>query len=155
VGIAALTVLLGIDLAFSQQVTGSLLGSFVSGEVRGVDYLSASLAVALGAASVADVLYLNLRERAAELAALSATGWRRRHLTRLALYEGAGIGVLGSLAGGLVGLAGAWALGGAPLALLGAAVLSIAVGVTLTVVASWVVVTGISRRPVSAAVADE
>ena len=45
--------------------------------MRAVDYLSASLAVILGATSVADVLDINLRERASEFAVLSAVGWRR------------------------------------------------------------------------------
>jgi ABC-type lipoprotein release transport system permease subunit len=155
VGIAALTVLLGIDLAFSQQVRGSLLGNFVSGEVRGVDYLSAALAVLLGAASVADVLYLNLRERAPELAALSATGWRPRHLTRIALYEGTGIGLAGSLVGAITGLAITWALGGSPLALLAAAAIATASGVALATGASGVVVAGVARQSISAAVAEE
>jgi putative ABC transport system permease protein len=94
VGVCALTLLLGIELALAHRVTGSVLGNFVAGEVHGVDFLSAAVAVGLGAASVADVLYLNLRERSAEVAVLQATGWRRRHLTRLALTEGTGIGLL-------------------------------------------------------------
>jgi ABC-type lipoprotein release transport system permease subunit len=155
VGIAALTVLLGIDLAFSQQVRGSLLGNFVSGEVRGVDYLSAALAVLLGVASVADVLYLNLRERTPELAALSATGWQQRHLTRIALYEGVGIGLAGSLVGAITGLAITWALGGSPLALLAAAAIAAASGVALAAAASGVVISGVSRQSISAAVAEE
>jgi putative ABC transport system permease protein len=155
VGVAALTVLLGIQIAFSQQVVGSLLGNFVSGEVRGVDYLSAALAIGLGVASVADVLYLNLRERAPELAALAATGWQRRHLNRMALYEGAGIGLLGSLAGGVVGLALAWALGGSLLALLAAALAAIGGGIVLTLAASWAVIAGVSRQPIAATLAEE
>jgi ABC-type lipoprotein release transport system permease subunit len=154
-GIAALTVLLAINLAFSQQVTGSVLGTFVSGEVRGVDYLSAALAIGLGVASVADVLYLNLHERAPEMAALAATGWRRRHLTRVAVYEGAGIGLLGSLAGGVVGLGIAVALGGSPLAILPVALAAIGGGIVLTLAASWVVIAGVSRQPIAATLAEE
>lgn len=154
-GIAALTVLLAINLAFSQQVTGSVLGTFVSGEVRGVDYLSAALAIGLEVASVADVLYLNLHERAPEMAALAATGWRRRHLTRVAVYEGAGIGLLGSLAGGVVGLGIAVALGGSPLAILPVALAAIGGGIVLTLAASWVVIAGVSRQPIAATLAEE
>jgi len=155
VGVAALTVLLGIQLAFSQQVTGSLLGNFVSGEVRGVDYLSAGLAVILGAASVADVLYLNLRERRPEFAALAATGWQRGHLARVALYEGTAIGLLGSLVGGLAGMGITAALGGSPLALLAAAAVAVAGGTMLTLAASGAVVTAASGQPIAAAVAEE
>jgi ABC-type antimicrobial peptide transport system permease subunit len=153
--VAALTVLLGIQLAFSQQVTGSLLGNFVSGEVRGVDYLSAGLAVILGAASVADVLYLNLRERRPEFAALAATGWQRGHLARVALYEGTAIGLLGSLVGGLAGMGITAALGGSPLALLAAAAVAVAGGTMLTLAASGAVVTAASGQPIAAAVAEE
>ena len=74
VGIAALTVLLALNLAFDQGVVGSALGGFVANQVRAVDYLSASLAIILGAASVADVLYINLRERASEFAVLTRRG---------------------------------------------------------------------------------
>jgi hypothetical protein len=56
VGVCALTLLLGIELALSKRVTGSLLGNFAAGQVQGVDFLAAALAVGLGAASVADVL---------------------------------------------------------------------------------------------------
>jgi ABC-type lipoprotein release transport system permease subunit len=154
-GIAALTVLLAINLAFSQQVTGSVLGTFVSGEVRGVDYLSAALAIGLGVASVADVLYLNLHERAPEVAALAATGWRRRDLTRVAVYEGAGIGLLGSLAGGAVGFGLAVALGGSPLTILAVALAAIGGGIVLTLAASWAVITGVSRQPIASTLAEE
>jgi putative ABC transport system permease protein len=155
VGIAALTLLLGIDLAFSQVAQGTLLGNFVNVEVRGVDYLSAGLAVLLGAASVADVLYLNVRERAPELAALAATGWRRRHLTRIALFEGAGIGMLGSVAGAIVGLVVTALLGGSVLGLLAAAVIAVAGGLGITLGSSWIVTTAVSRQPIAAAVAEE
>jgi ABC-type antimicrobial peptide transport system permease subunit len=155
VGVAALTVLLGIQLAFSRQVTGSLLGNFVSGEVRGVDYLSAGLAVILGAASVADVLYLNLRERRPEFAALAATGWQRGHLARVALYEATAIGLLGSLVGGLAGIGITAALGGSPLALLAAAAVAVVGGTMLTLAASGAVVTAASGQPIAAAVAEE
>jgi len=59
-GVASLTVLLALNLAFDQGVVGSELGGFVVNQVRTVDYLSAALAIVLGAASVGDVLYINL-----------------------------------------------------------------------------------------------
>ena len=104
VGIAALTVLLALNLAFDQGVVGSALGVFVVNQVRAVDYLSASLAVTLGGASVADVLYINLRERASEFAVLRAVGWRQGRLARVAIGEGAGIGVAGSVFGAVLGV---------------------------------------------------
>lgn len=59
------------------------------------------------ASAVADVLYLNIRDRAAELAALRATGWSAAALAQLIAYEGVGIDLIGASAGAAVGLAGA------------------------------------------------
>lgn len=75
VGAAALTLLVGITLAFQGVVVGSLLGDAVAVQVRGVDYIAVVATVALGVLAVGDVLFLNLRERAGELATLRATGW--------------------------------------------------------------------------------
>jgi ABC-type lipoprotein export system ATPase subunit len=101
VGVAALTVLLAIQFSFGHEVAGTALGGFVTNQVRGVDYFSAALAIGLGGASVADVLYLNLRERAPEFAALAAMGWRRKHLVRLGWVEGSAIGLIGSMIGAM------------------------------------------------------
>jgi putative ABC transport system permease protein len=111
IGVAALTVLLAINLAFQGIVAGTVLGDFLAAQVRTVDYASVALAIALGAAGVADVLFLNLRERAAELVALRAAGWRDRHLHRLVGLEGAAIGLAGSGLGVVVGLTIASQLG--------------------------------------------
>jgi predicted lysophospholipase L1 biosynthesis ABC-type transport system permease subunit len=83
VGIAGLTVLTAVTAAFRGVVVGSLLG-------------------VLG---VADVLFLNIRERAPELATIRSLGWRESALARLVVSEGAVIGLLGSLAGAGLGLA--------------------------------------------------
>ncbi|MEO3744200.1 FtsX-like permease family protein [Plantactinospora sp. B5E13] len=107
IGVAALTVLAAINHAFRDTVLGSLLGDTVSATVRTTDLVAAIATVLLGAAAVADVLYLNIRDRSAELAALRATGWTEAALTRLAAYEGIGIGLLGAAVGGALGLAGA------------------------------------------------
>jgi ABC-type antimicrobial peptide transport system permease subunit len=156
VGIAALTVLLALNVAFDQGVVGSALGGFVADQVRAVDYLSAALAILLGAASVADVLYINLRERASEFAVLSALGWRRGHMARVALGEGAGIGIVGSLVGAAVGLVAASLVLGPDLGLLAApAAAAFVAGVIVTVVAASVVVVSLMRLPVATSLAEE
>jgi ABC-type lipoprotein release transport system permease subunit len=103
-GVAALTVLIGIERAFHGALLGTLLGNAVSIQVRRPDLVAAGITIALAALAVADVLYLNLRERAPELATLRATGWRDGHIVRLILLEGIGLGLLGSAAGLGVGL---------------------------------------------------
>ncbi|MFJ3671120.1 FtsX-like permease family protein [Streptomyces sp. NPDC090106] len=135
-GVAAFTVLLTLTLAFQGEVAGSLLGNAVVAQARAADYLSVALTLLLGAAGAVDVLILSLRERAADLAVLSASGWSRRELGRLALYEGAGLALLGGITGAAAGLAtvlavgrGLW--GGRFLVMTGAAALSTLAGVAL------------------------
>lgn len=103
-GVAALTVLIGIERAFHGTLVGTLLGNAVSIQVRRPDLVAAGITIALAALAIADVLYLNLRERAPELAALRATGWRDGHVIRLVLLEGFALGLLGSAAGLAIGL---------------------------------------------------
>ncbi|MFC1439824.1 ABC transporter permease [Streptacidiphilus sp. N1-10] len=106
-GIAALTLIAMIDLAFHSTVSGTLLGDAVVLQTRPTDYLAAGVTALLGAVAVADVLYVNIRERAAEFALLGATGWSEGQLTRLAGYEAAGLGLIGAVlgAGSALGLA--------------------------------------------------
>lgn len=155
-GIGALTLLLALDAAFNQGTVGSALGEFVASQVRPVDYFSASLAIILGAASVADVLYINLRERASEFAVLSAVGWRRRYIARVAVIEGVGIGVVGSFAGAFVGLVGAMLVLGSDLSLLVApAAAAFVAGIVVTVAAASIVTASIGRLPLVATLAQE
>jgi ABC-type antimicrobial peptide transport system permease subunit len=105
VGVAALTVLIALNRAFQGVLVGTLLGNAVSIVVRGVDLLSVGLTIVLGGVSVADVVFLNLRERAPELVTLRSVGWRERDLRALVVFEGIAIGATGSLAGAAVGVA--------------------------------------------------
>jgi len=67
VGVAGLTVLAAATAAFRGVVVGSLLGDAVAVQVRGVDYVAVAATVTLGVLAVADVVFLNIRERAALL----------------------------------------------------------------------------------------
>ena len=156
VGIASLTVLLALNLAFDQGVVGSALGGFVANQVRAVDYLSASLAIVLGAASVADVLYINLRERASEFAVLTAVGWRRGHVARVAIGEGLGIGLAGSFGGAVLGLAVVALLLGPDLSLIAApAAAAFVAGIVVTIVAASIVAATLQRLPLAATLAED
>jgi ABC-type antimicrobial peptide transport system permease subunit len=88
-------------------LVGTLLGDAVAIRVRGTDYVAVIATILLGVAAVADVLFLGLRERAAEFATLEAAGWDDRVLGRLVVLEGLWIGALGALAGAAAGLAAA------------------------------------------------
>ena len=131
IGVAAFAVLLAVQLAFQGQVVGTALGNLVSVQVRSVDLIAAVLALLLGAFSVADVLAVNLRDRAGEQAVLAATGWRPVTLFRLAFTEGMVVGVVGAIAGGGVGLGLAAILTGSALAVAPAAILAAVIGLVL------------------------
>jgi putative ABC transport system permease protein len=73
-------VLLTIVIGFRGVIVGSVLGDTISVQVRAVDVIAVATIVLLG---VCDVLYLNLRDRASELAVLRATGWSNRDITTL------------------------------------------------------------------------
>jgi putative ABC transport system permease protein len=104
-GVAALTVMVGIERDFSGTLVGTLLGDAISVQVRQADFVALGLTLALSALSAADVLHLNLRERRGELVTLRTLGWSDGEVRRLVALEalvltagaslvGAGIGVL-------------------------------------------------------------
>jgi putative ABC transport system permease protein len=104
VGVTGLAVLLAAEASFGRSIGDSALAGLVTATTRSSDLASAVLAVCLGAAAVADVTYLNLRERAAELAALAAAGWGRAQLARLVVSEASIVAVIASACGAALGL---------------------------------------------------
>ncbi|MER7439700.1 FtsX-like permease family protein [Micromonospora avicenniae] len=139
IGVAALTLVAAATYAFRGTIVGSLLGDVVSLRVRDADMAAAAATVLLGAAAVADVLYLNIRDRAAELATLRAVGWTDAALARLVGYEGLALGVTGAVTGAAVGLGGAACMIGAlPAELVLVAALVAMAGVLVTTVAALV-----------------
>jgi putative ABC transport system permease protein len=155
IGVAAFAVLLAVQLAFQGQVVGTALGNLVSVQVRGVDLIAAVLALFLGAFSVADVLAVNLRDRAGEQAVLAATGWRPATLFRLAFTEGMVVGVVGAIAGGAVGLGFADILTGSALAVIPASVLAAVIGLILVGAVLMVPAWHASQTAPAAALAED
>jgi hypothetical protein len=156
VGIAALTLLAAVSFAFRGVVVGSLLGNAVAVQVRGVDYVAAGATVALGVLAVADVVFLNIRERAAELATMRSFGWRDTALARLVITEGTIIGVVGSLAGAGLGLAAAaWFAGQLPARLLAIAAAAVAAGIIITAAATLLPAALLRRLPLAHLLAEE
>jgi putative ABC transport system permease protein len=156
VGIAALTMLTAVTFAFRGVVVGSLLGDAVAVQVRSVDYIAAGATAALGVLAVADVVFLNIRERAAELATIRSFGWRDSALARLVITEGAIIGVTGSLAGAGFGLAAAaWFAGALPARLLAIAAAAVAAGIIITAAAALLPAALLRRLPAANLLAEE
>jgi len=104
-GVASLTILLGIVFAFRGAVVGTLLGNAVSVQVRGADLVAAVLVAVLGLSCLIDVLYLDIKEQAPRYASLQATGWRDRTLDALIVWQAAIIAVLGAVTGAGLGVA--------------------------------------------------
>jgi putative ABC transport system permease protein len=102
--VVVFTVLLAITLAFQGAVVGTVLGDAVAIQARGADYAATGATLILASLGVANVMYLNIRDRGAELATLRAVGWTEAHLVRLLITEGAWIGVLGATPGAIIGL---------------------------------------------------
>ncbi|GGP11793.1 FtsX-like permease family protein [Nonomuraea glycinis] len=152
----ALTVLLAVTYGFRGQVVGSLLGDAIVVQARAADYVAIAVMFTLGALAVADVLYLGIRERDAELAALRATGWPGRAVVRLVLSEGVVIGLAGGVSGAVLGLAAAAALAGAlPQVVLAGALAAAGIALVLAVLASIVPAVLARRLPLAAVLARE
>ncbi len=146
VGVAAFTVLLAITLGFQGAVVGTLLGDAVAVQARGADYAAVLSIMVLAALGVANVLYLNIRDRGPELATLRALGWQRRHIDRMVLAEGIGISILGALPGAVLGLLTAWTLTHTMnTTVIAAAAIALAIAV-ITAAAAAVVSTRLIRR---------
>jgi putative ABC transport system permease protein len=109
---AALTLLLSVEWAFQGTLAGTLLGSAISIQIGPADLATIGITVALSVLAVADVLYLGLRERAAEFVTLRTLGWSNRHLARVISFEAGLLGIAGAVVGVAVGstLAGLLAL---------------------------------------------
>ncbi len=156
VGVGALTLLVVISSAFRGTVTGTVLGDAVTVQVRGTDYVAAVITVLLGAVSVADVLYVDIRERAGEFALLGATGWADGPLSRLAGYEALAMGLLGSLLGvaSAIGLT-LWLRVALPPLVYPAAAAAVLAGAVVAVVAAIIPVRSLRRLPMARLLAEE
>lgn len=106
IGVAALAVLIAIQAAFQGGSVGTLLGDAIAVQVRPVDYLAAGLTIGLGAFAVADIAYLNMAERTAEIGTLRASGWAESHLRRLFGTEAMLTASFGTISGAVAGVVG-------------------------------------------------
>jgi len=156
VGVTALTMLTAVTVAFRGVLVGSLLGDAVAVQVRGVDYVAVAATIALGVLAVADVVFLNIRERAAELAAIRAFGWRESAISRLVVTEGVIIGLAGSLAGAALGLAVAASFAGRlPGRLYIVAAAAVVAGALVTAAAALLPAQALRRLPAARLLAEE
>jgi putative ABC transport system permease protein len=100
---AALTVIASVEWAFRGTLAGTLLGSAISIEITGADIACLAITLALASLAVADVLYLNLRERAPELVTLRTLGWSRGEVMKVVALEAAAVGLIAGVSGAALG----------------------------------------------------
>lgn len=156
IGVAALTVLIAIERSFQGTLVGTVLGSAVSLQVHSSDFVSVGLTLALAAISAADVLYLNLRERAAEFVTLSTLGWSERQIMLVVLLEAAMLALGAATLGAAVGIFVGGALVGVPYGALAiAAAVAGMAALAASVVASAVPTRQLLRLPAPAILAAE
>jgi len=155
VGVAALGLLLGIQHAFEGTLVGTLLGNAILVRVSGLDFLAVALTIALAALAAGDVLFLNIRERAAELVTLRTAGWGEPDLRRLVGLEALALGVLGAGTGTLLALLVGVALGVPAVPLAVAAMAAGAGGILVALLSSLVPLSQINRLTVPAVLAEE
>lgn len=155
IGVAAMTLLLAVNQTFQGRLVGTLLGEAITLDVRGLDFLIVALIVTLATLSLADVLYLNLRERSAELMTLHTVGWSERQLGGVIAMEALALGLLGSAPGALLGLliGAQLGVGAAPLAF--GALAGIVGGVLIALLASLLPLLQLRSLRPSAVLAEE
>jgi len=156
IGIAALTLLLAIERSYHGALVGTLLGNALALQVRAADLAAIGLTIGVAAFSVADVLYVNLRERAAEIVTLRSSGWSERQLGLLVALEAAVLGLGGSVVGAALGVVLTAALLSVSLGpLVAAAALAVLGGTLTTIAASLVPLSRLRRLTVPSVLAAE
>ncbi|WP_158607556.1 ABC transporter permease [Flexivirga caeni] len=156
IAVAALGVIAGILTVFRGNVVGTLLGNTVSVEVRGSDKAAVIAILILAGIGVANVLFLEIRERGTELATLQAIGWRESDLTALLLTEGVLIGVAGSVVGaGLALVILAVVIGSLSTGLVWSVLVAALIGIVISVAATIPPVATIRRLPTATLLTEE
>jgi predicted lysophospholipase L1 biosynthesis ABC-type transport system permease subunit len=141
-GIAALalgaTLLGGIELisaGFRGQLDTTILGAYLSGQVRPFHFVVAALTLVVGAIAAAQVITLTYLERRVHLATLRALGWSRADVVKMLLGQAIGLGLIAAVIAGAAMIAAGLALSASSVVILGA---------TATALAMTVVTTGIA-----------
>lgn len=156
VATAALAVLLAVQAEFRGQAVGSLLGDAIALQVRGPDLAAAVTILVLAGVGVAHSLTIEVRERAAELATLRATGWTEATLTRMLLTQAVLVGLagVGFGTGAALGIQAA-VLGRLTPTMLAADALAAILGLLVAAAATWTPARLLSRIPTPALLAED
>jgi putative ABC transport system permease protein len=102
---ALLVLMLGVTVDRQGAMSGTLLGEFILVRIEGYHYAIVGIGFGLAALSLANSLLAGVLERRREIGVLKAVGWHTVTVARLFLLEGGLLGLLGGLAGAMLGLA--------------------------------------------------
>ncbi|MFJ7726732.1 ABC transporter permease [Neobacillus sp. NPDC097160] len=82
----------------------SWLGQYVSMEVGTPHYIAVAISLIISILTTSEILWQNIKVRSNEISLLKALGWKNKHIRLMVLVEGAIIGFLGGVLGGLISL---------------------------------------------------
>ncbi len=141
-GIASLalgaTLVGGIELVaagFRGQLDTTVLGTYLSGQVRPFHFVVAGLTLAVGALAAAEVVTLTYLERRVQLATLRALGWPRGEVVKMLLGQAIGLGLIAAAIAVAISIAAGLALSASPIVILGSAATALAMTVIATGIA--------------------
>ncbi len=141
-GVAALALgatLLGtielIAAGFRGQLDATLLGTYISGQVKPFHFVVAALTLVIGAMAAAQVITLTYLERRAHLATLRALGWRRTDVLEMLLGQAVGLGLLASAIAVAATVAVGFALSASTAVIFGSAATALLMTVITTAIA--------------------
>lgn len=144
-----------VSSAFRGQLDATVLGVYLTGQVRGFHVVAALLTLGVGTVAAAEVIALSYLERRQHLAVLRALGWPRRAVFQFMGGQAAFIAVAGGFVGALVVVVAAKALGAAPGATLSAAAATFAIAVAASGLASAFPLAHAGAGPVATALRGE
>ena len=134
-GAALLGVIELIAAGFRGQLDATLLGTYLSGEVRPFHFVVAGLTLAIGAIAAAQVITLTYLDRRADLATLRALGWRRIDVLKMLLGQAMGLGFIAAAIAVVATVAIGLALSASPIVILGSAATALLMTLLTTAIA--------------------
>jgi putative ABC transport system permease protein len=124
-----------IAAGFRGQLDTTLLGTYLSGQVRPFHFVVAGLTLAVGAIAAAQVITLTYLERRTQLAMLRALGWSRSEVVKMLLGQAIGLGLIAATIAVAATIAAGLALSASPTVIVGAVATALGMSIVTTGIA--------------------
>lgn len=125
-----------IAAGFRGELDTTLLGTYLSGQVKPFHFVIGGLTLAVGAVAVAQVITLAYLERRKHLATLRALGWSRSAIARMLFGQAMGMGIFAGLLAVAVTVAAGMVLSASPEVILGSGVIAFGAAALATAIAA-------------------